>query len=118
MQLKSKSELLGDINKKKEIYLLLTQPLADKKAVARRYCSECDRIFDVSPEEFAAFKEAMGGDQKVNSEYFFPNYYFETEGCGGCRSTDNPPDNFFIRSLNALVLQVEDLKVKLDEPQN
>jgi hypothetical protein len=118
MELKSKSELLGDINKKKEIYLLLTQPLVDKTAKARRHCLECDRIFEVPADEFAAFMAAVEGEKKVDPEYFFPDYYFETKGCGGCRSTDNPPENFFIRSLNALVLQVEDLKAKLDEPQN
>ena len=108
MQLKLKSELLGEINKKKEIYLLLTQPLVDKKAVARRRCLECDRIFEIFPDEFAAFKEAMGGDQKVNSEYFFPDYYFETEGCGGCRSANNPPKNFFVRHRDPLALKAEE----------
>jgi len=108
MQAKSKSDLLGKIDEKKELYLLLAEPLIDKGSVARRYCSECGQLFELPAAEFTAFVESMGGEQKLNPKTFFPDYYFETEGCGACRSVDNPPQNFFVRRRALLTLKARE----------
>jgi|GEM_PF-1634007 len=114
MSNKLKEKLLADIDRNKQAYLLLTKPLASQ-FVARRYCSECGAVHDIPLEEFSAFATAMDQSDKLQPGSFFPDYYFETEGCGSCRTADNAPENFFVRNLNYLVMQGEDLRQKVGQ---
>lgn len=93
-----KKSLLGGIDEKKYMYLLLTAPLKEGK-VARTYCTRCGEVIDMPLIVYNKLIEPAGIPEFKDPQNFYPKFYFSFKGCYYCSDEKNPPESYSIQMV-------------------